>query len=156
MHLIRADHGAEAAERMARLAIAAPIRRGHQPQVVDRPVPARGAGLADTRAWALRRLDQPVGLTDLARHAHTSLRTLTRQFRAETGHPPLQWLLQQRIGRAELLLETTDLAVERIARDSGLGTADSLRRHMMRYRGVTPSAYRAAHRTPRQASSPAG
>jgi transcriptional regulator GlxA family with amidase domain len=153
VHLIRADHGAEAADRVARLAIAAPLRPGHQPQVVDRPVPARGAGLADTRAWALRRLDQPVGLTDLARHAHTSIRTLTRRFRAETGHTPLQWLLQQRIGHAELLLETTDLPVERIARDCGLGTADSLRRHLMRHRGMTPSACRAAHRQLRRTSS---
>lgn len=148
LHLIRADHGAEAADRVARLAIAAPLRPGHQQQVVDRPVPATGAGLADTRAWALRRLDRPIGLVELARHAHTSVRTLSRRFRAETGLSPLQWLLHQRIAHAERMLEGTDLPIERIARDSGLGTADSLRRHLVRHRGVTPSTYRQAARRP--------
>jgi transcriptional regulator GlxA family with amidase domain len=148
LHLIRADHGAKAADQVARLAIAAPLRPGHQPQLVDHPVPASGAGLADTRAWALRRLDRPIGLVELARHAHTSVRTLSRRFRAETGLSPLQWLLHQRIVHAERMLESTDLPMDRIARDSGLGTADSLRRHLLRHRGVTPSAYREASRRP--------
>ncbi|HZB29961.1 MAG TPA: helix-turn-helix domain-containing protein [Streptosporangiaceae bacterium] len=96
-----------------------------------------------TRAWALERLDRRRTLTDLATHARVSVRTLTRRFRDETGLTPLQWLLQQRIGRARELLESTSRSVDEVARFSGLGTADSLRAHLLRQVGLTPTAYRA-------------
>jgi transcriptional regulator GlxA family with amidase domain len=56
---------------------------------------------------------------------------------------PLRWLLHQRLERARELLETTRLPLEQVAYRSGLGTADSLRRHLVRDCGLTPSAYRA-------------
>ena len=96
-----------------------------------------------TRAWALERLDRRRTLADLATHARVSVRTLTRRFRDETGLTPLQWLLQQRIGRARELLESTSRSVDEVARFSGLGTADSLRAHLLRQVGLTPTVYRA-------------
>jgi transcriptional regulator GlxA family with amidase domain len=45
--------------------------------------------------------------------------------------------------RAQELLETTDLAMDQVARLSGLVTTDSLRLHLTRRTGLTPSAYRA-------------
>ncbi|MER8226024.1 helix-turn-helix domain-containing protein, partial [Streptomyces sp. NPDC094143] len=86
--------------------------------------------------------DQQLTLTDLARHAHNSVRTLTRRFREETGLSPLQWLLHQRIIRARELLESTDLPMDVVAARSGLGSADSLRQHLVRRVGLTPTAYR--------------
>ena len=106
--------------------------------------PERGASLAGTRDWALGRLHEPLTLADLARHAGTSVRTLTRRFTAETTMSRLQWLLHQRLQRARRLLESTSMPMGQIARASGLGTADSLRQHMIRRMGLTPSAYRAA------------
>ncbi|MEV6866276.1 helix-turn-helix domain-containing protein [Streptosporangium subroseum] len=150
LHIIRTDYGAVAANEVARLAVVAPVRPGGQAQFIATPLPPeRGASLAVTRAWALERLDEPLTLTDLAGHARTSVRTLTRRFREETGLSPLQWLLHQRVGRARELLEATTLPVDQIARHSGIGTPDSLRRHLLRRVGLTPSAYRAAFtRTP--------
>ncbi len=52
-----------------------------------------------------------------------SVRTFTRRFRDETGLSPARWLLQQRVAHARLLLESTDLAVDAVARRSGLGSA---------------------------------
>jgi transcriptional regulator GlxA family with amidase domain len=46
------------------------------------------------------------------------------------------------VDRARELLETTGLPVDQVARASGRGTADSLRRHLMRRVGRTPSDYR--------------
>jgi transcriptional regulator GlxA family with amidase domain len=145
LHLIRTDYGAAVANTVARLALVAPVRHGGQAQFTATPLPPeRGVSLAGTRAWAMGRLDTPLTLTDLARHARTSVRTLTRKFHAETGLSPLQWLLHQRIERARELLETTTLPVDQVARASGLGTADSLRQHLTRRVGLTPSAYRAS------------
>jgi transcriptional regulator GlxA family with amidase domain len=143
LHMIRSDHGAAAANEVARLAVVAPVRPGGQAQFIETPLPAEtGVSLAETRAWALERLDQQLTLTDLARHAHNSVRTLTRRFRDETGLSPLQWLLHQRIIRARELLESTDLPMDAVAARSGLGSADSMRQHLVRRVGLTPTAYR--------------
>jgi transcriptional regulator GlxA family with amidase domain len=72
-----------------------------------------------------------------------SVRTLTRRFHAESGGSPLQWLLHQRVERAKELLETTALLMDQVARACGLGIADSLRAHLVRRTGLTPSAHRA-------------
>lgn len=145
LHLVRRDYGANTANAVARLVVAAPIRHGGQAQVIKTPVPPEtGASLAATRAWALERLHEPLTRAALAAHARTSVRTLTRRFHAETGLSPLRWLLHQRVIRAQELLETTDLSIDQVARLSGLATADSLRRHMALWTGLTPSAYRTA------------
>ncbi|WBB63759.1 helix-turn-helix domain-containing protein [Streptomyces sp. WMMC500] len=150
LHLVGVDYGAAVAHTVARLAVVPPVRPGGQSQFIETPLPPeRGTSLAPTRAWALERLDLPLTLVDLARHARTSVRTLTRRFRAETGLSPLQWLLQRRIHRARELLETTGLPMDQVAEKSGLGSADSLRKHMAAHVGVTPTAYRASFRRTR-------
>lgn len=144
LHVIRTDYGAAVANTVARRTLVAPVRPGGQTQFTQTPLPAeRGAVCADTRGWAMRNLDKPLTLTDLARHAGVSVRTLTRRFHAESGVSPLQWLLHQRIERAKELLETTTLAMDQVADASGLGSADSLRGHLVRRTGLTPSTYRA-------------
>ncbi|WP_405994170.1 GlxA family transcriptional regulator [Streptomyces sp. NBC_00986] len=143
LHIIRTDYGAAVANEVARLALVAPVRPGGQTQFTQTPLPPeRGVACADTRGWAMRNLDKPLTLTDLARHAGVSVRTLTRRFHAESGVSPLQWLLHQRVERAKELLETTTLPMDQVARACGLGTADSLRGHLVRRTGLTPSAYR--------------
>ncbi|MGH3388023.1 MAG: GlxA family transcriptional regulator [Actinomadura sp.] len=145
LHVIRKDFGASVANAAARRVVVSPVRPGGQAQFISTPLPERdGLSLARTRAWALSRLDQRLTLDDLARHANVSIRTLTRRFRAETGLAPLQWLLHQRIERARELLEATALPVDEVARSSGLGSADSLRTHLLRHVGLTPTAYRSS------------
>jgi AraC family transcriptional regulator, transcriptional activator FtrA len=85
--------------------------------------------LTDLFPWVIERLDQPLTVEDLARQARMSSRNLGRHFRAATGTTPLQWLLPQRIRRAQELLETTDDSVDAIAAATGMGTATTLRRH---------------------------
>ncbi|MCX4802205.1 helix-turn-helix domain-containing protein [Streptomyces sp. NBC_01214] len=150
LHLVRRDYGAAVANATARLVVAAPVRPGGQAQFIETPLPPeRGTSLVATRAWALARLHEPTTLAELARHAGTSTRTLTRRFRAETGLSPLQWLLHQRLDRACEILETTTLPMDQVAARSDLGTADSLRTHLTRHTGLTPSTYRAAARARR-------
>jgi transcriptional regulator GlxA family with amidase domain len=145
LHIVRTDYGATVANAVARLAVVAPIRPGGQAQFIESPLPPEnGTSLADTRLWALQRLHEPLTLTDLAAHATISIRTLTRRFNAETGLSPLQWLLHQRIDRARELLEATDLPIDQVACRSGLSTPDSLRQHLLRRIGLTPTAYRAS------------
>jgi AraC family transcriptional regulator, transcriptional activator FtrA len=143
LHLVRNDHGSAVANALARRLVVPPHRAGGQAQFIAAPVPTDAdGGLGALLGWALERLDEPLTVTDLAREARTSERTLTRQFRAATGTTPLQWLLTQRVHRARELLETTDHSVDQVAARTGLGTAATLRRHFHRTVGVAPDAYR--------------
>ncbi|HEY6759784.1 MAG TPA: helix-turn-helix domain-containing protein [Baekduia sp.] len=148
LHVVRGDHGADAATAVARWNVVPPYRDGGQAQYIDAPLPSGrgGDGLAATRAWALQRLDQSLTVDALARHAHMSSRTFARRFVAETGESPKRWLTQQRIHHARRLLETTDLPVEEVASRSGFGSAAALRIHFGRATATRPTAYRRTFR----------
>jgi AraC family transcriptional regulator, transcriptional activator FtrA len=143
LHMVRTDHGTAVANALARVLVVAPHRAGGQAQFIATPVPASDDhGLNDLLAWAVAHLDQPLTTSDLARRAHMSPRNLSRRFTAATGSTPLQWLLTQRIHRAQELLEKTDESVDQIADRVGMGTAATLRRHFNRTAGVPPDTYR--------------
>ncbi|GAA1929276.1 GlxA family transcriptional regulator [Nocardioides marmoribigeumensis] len=147
LHLIRTDHGAEVANRVARHTVVPPWRDGGQAQFIDTAVaPAPEQSTAAARAWAASRLDHPLEVADLAAAASMPLRTFTRRFGAETGLSPGAWLIQQRVRHAQRLLETTDLPVDDVASRSGLGSAGSLRAHLRTVAGVSPTAYRRTFR----------
>ncbi|MGW9047844.1 helix-turn-helix domain-containing protein [Streptomyces lydicus] len=55
---------------------------------------------------------------------------------------PAQWILQQRITRARHLLEGTNLPIDQVAIDAGLGSGTTLRHHMRATLGVSPGVYR--------------
>lgn len=143
LHLLRRDHGAEAANAAARQTVVAPHRPGGQAQFIERTVPSCDDGsLEPTRAFALKHLDRPLTVGQLADHAHTSERTFARRFRQETGTTPLKWLHAQRIDHARRLLEASDLPVETVAHQCGFGSAAILRQHFRRATSTTPTAYR--------------
>ncbi|WP_433566294.1 GlxA family transcriptional regulator [Nocardia sp. CA-151230] len=148
LHLIRADHGSEVANMVARRCVVPPWREGGQAQFIEQPVPPpTAAGTATARQWALENLDRPLTMADLADRARMSGRTFARRFRDEVGMSPGRWLIQQRVFRARELLETTELSVDRIAGEVGFATGASLRQHLHEAIGVSPLAYRRTFRT---------
>lgn len=148
LHLVREQLGAEVANRLARRLVMPPHRAGGQAQFIEQPVPKDGGGdrLQATLDWAARHASEPLSLEALARHSAMSTRTFTRRFRAATGTTFKRWLIEQRLTRARRLLETTDLPVERIAADTGFGTALSMRLHFASQIGTSPVAYRRSFR----------
>lgn len=157
LHLVRLDHGSAVANTVARRLVVPPHRAGGQAQFVTAPVPAQDDHpLAGLFPWVIERLDQALTVEDLARRANMSSRHLGRHFRSVTGTTPLQWLLTQRIRRAQELLESTGDSVDAIAAATGMGTATTLRRHFNRTLGVPPDAYRRTFRSARADGSGAG
>lgn len=146
LHLVRLDHGAEAANAVARRMVVAPHRDGGQAQYVGVPVPTGPSEgpLARTLEWACANLDGPLDVARMAAHARMSERTFARRFPEATGTTPSRWLLEQRLLAARRWLETSDEPVERVARECGLGTGATMRLHFKRSVGVSPSAYRRA------------
>ncbi|MFJ9520964.1 GlxA family transcriptional regulator [Kitasatospora sp. NPDC101801] len=143
LHLIRRDHGPHLANRQARMLVAAPHRTGGQAQFIDLPVRPEPSARPALYDWALRNLHQPLTVDQLARRAGVSRRTLIRRFHADTGLPPMRWLLDARLARARELLESGDFTVEAVARRCGLGTPANFRTLFKTHVGVPPSVYRA-------------
>ncbi|MET8624770.1 helix-turn-helix domain-containing protein [Kitasatospora sp. NPDC004669] len=148
LHVVRRDHGSAVANAVARSCLVPPWRDGGQKQYVEAPSPVETGGFTTTavRAWALEHLDEPLPLRQLAERAGMSVRTFTRRFREETGASPGQWITTQRTERARQLLERTDLTIDQVARESGFGTAASLRLQLRGRLDVAPSAYRRTFR----------
>ncbi|QDY80114.1 GlxA family transcriptional regulator [Streptomyces qinzhouensis] len=159
LRIIGEDHGEAMAHEVDRrlfLRLPAPPA-GAAGRVPPAPAPGPGGaydpgpggtdGLGPTLRWLEEELHRPLTLDSIAARAGTSVRTLTRRFRAVTGLSPLQYLLRARMRRAQWLLERGDASVERIAAETGLGTPANLRHHFQRVNGTTPGVYRAAFRS---------
>ncbi|TAA41226.1 helix-turn-helix domain-containing protein [Pseudoxanthomonas winnipegensis] len=148
LHLVRRLHGAEVANRIARRLVVAPHRQGGQTQYIEQPLPTDpgDARLAQVLEWAMTHLDQRLGVDALAARALMSRRTFTRRFRQATGASLGDWLAHQRLARAQRLLETSDLVLDRVAAEAGFGSAISLRQRFAATLGTSPSAYRRSFR----------
>lgn len=157
LHLLRQELGAEAANRIARRMVVAPQRDGGQAQFIDKPLPvAASQSLAPVIDWMLENLRADLSVEQLAARAHMSPRTFARRFKADLGATPAAWLARQRIIHAQRLLERTDLGLDRIAWESGFGSAAVLRQNFVRVLGITPTAYRARFPSTSRELAPTG
>lgn len=144
LHLLRQRHGFEAANHVARLLVTPPHRAGGQAQYIERPMPklSHDNRLPGVLEWGREHLSEPLSLDRLAHIAKMSRRTFTRRFREATGTTVTKWLNAERVARAQLFLETTDMSIDRIALEVGFGTTLALRQQFSAQLGTTPSNYR--------------
>jgi transcriptional regulator GlxA family with amidase domain len=133
---------------VARRMVVPPHRDGGQAQFVSPAVPDVDDvdHLGPTLDWMVEHLAEPLSVEIMAAHALLSARTFARRFKDATGTTPHEWLTARRLHHAQHLLETTDLAVDRVAAEAGLGSGANLRLHFDRALGTSPSAYRRTFR----------
>ncbi|MEV8488366.1 helix-turn-helix domain-containing protein [Streptomyces sp. NPDC052002] len=158
LHIVRTDHGSEAAGALARRLVVPPRRSGGQERYLDRSLPEEIGSdpLAEVVAWALEHLHEQFDVETLAARAYMSRRTFDRRFRSLTGSAPLQWLITQRVLQAQRLLETSDYSVDEVAGRCGFRSPVALRGHFRRQLGSSPASYRAAYRARRPQPDPVG
>ncbi len=145
LHLVRRDLGAELAAGVARAAVMPLERAGGQAQFIEHAAPTEeDASLGPLLAWLDAHLDEDLSLARVAQQAHASERTLSRRFLEQVGCSPGAWIRRARVRRAQRLLETTELSVERVADEVGFGAAALLREHFHKVVGTSPAAYRHA------------
>ena len=148
LHLIRVEFGANvaAAHRPGHGGSAAPGRR---PGPVHRPAHPGRAARSPWRnccsGWC-GTWSEDHSVNELAARVHMSPRTFARRFRSETGATPAAWLNSQRVLRAQELLETTELNIDEIARESGFGHSVLLRHHFAKVLDTSPQSYRRTFR----------
>ncbi|HXD20426.1 MAG TPA: helix-turn-helix domain-containing protein [Vicinamibacterales bacterium] len=145
LHLVRRDFGAATAAAVARAVVMPLERAGGQAQFIVHSPPADDtSSVGRLLPWLERNLSRTLPLPTVARHAAMSVRTLSRQFRAQVGITPAEWVARARVRRAQMLLETTAFSVERVATECGFGSAAVMRQQFGRVVGTSPLAYRRA------------
>lgn len=143
LELVRRDRGAAVANDVARRMVTAPHRAGGQSQFVAWSTPRTDdRAVAPALDWALEHLHEEIGPTQLAAAAHVSVRTLSRRFHDSLGTSPAEWILEQRVRRAQELLETTGFPITQVAAMAGFTTSSTMRAHFSRVVGTSPSDYR--------------
>ena len=90
-----------------------------------------------SRAWSL---------PEMARRVNLSASHLNRIFRAATGRPPMQFLIDLRLEEAARLLEGSFLSVKEIRIAVGFGDKTMFIKAFKARYGVTPKEYRAGAR----------
>jgi transcriptional regulator GlxA family with amidase domain len=144
LHLVRRDLGAAAAAAVARIAVMPLEREGGQAQFIAHEPPGADASMGPLLTWIEQNLRRDLSLPGVARRAAMSTRTLSRRFREQVGATPAHWIASARVRRAQRLLETTTFSIERVAAESGFGSAAVLRERFRQVAGTAPIAYRLA------------
>lgn len=150
LHLIRRDHGAQVAGRVANRMVVAAHREGGQAQFVEQPVEPAPADdpIAEAIAYAKANLGADLTVDVLAGVAHLSTRQFERRFLDAVGATPGRWLARRRIEVGRALLSGSDIPVEAVAGRVGLSVA-GFRATFKHGVGVSPAAYRTLHASPR-------
>jgi transcriptional regulator GlxA family with amidase domain len=145
LHIVRRDHGAAVAAQTARACVMPLERAGGQAQfITHEPPAASGSSLQPVLAWLADNLHTHLTLADIAQRASMSTRSLSRQFRHQTGTTPQQWLSRQRVRRAQQLLEQSDRSVEQVGELVGFTSPTAFRECFRHIVGVSPRDYRRA------------
>lgn len=144
LHLVRRDYGSAAANSVARRLVIPPHRDGGQAQFIEQAVPKayESHRLGQLFDHLHATLSENHSVASLAKFAGMSPRTFLRRFASATGSTPARWLLSARLIRCRDLLENTTWSVEKIAEQTGFGSASTLRHHFRTQLATTPAAYR--------------
>lgn len=87
-------------------------------------------------------LEQPISIEFLATAISMSNSYFCRYFQKETGCSPYQYIIQQRVKKAQMLLKQRDISISDIALECGFTSHSQFNRHFRRLVGMTPNDYR--------------
>jgi len=141
--MIERDHGSDLARAVAKGMVIHHRRAGGQSQhsaLLD--LDAKADRIQTALAHAKRNLHMPLSVEDLARVACLSPRQFTRVFRSETGVSPAKAIESLRLEAAKLMLEQSRLPVDVVAKETGFGAGERMRRAFVRAYGEPPQAVR--------------
>lgn len=87
-----------------------------------------------------------ITLEELCRISGVSKQYMCLLFRSVLGMRPMEYTARRRIQAAKELLTGTALSVESIAEEVGFGSESYFCKQFRRYEGITPTAFRYAHK----------
>ncbi|EJF72478.1 GlxA family transcriptional regulator [Pseudomonas sp. D8002] len=146
--MVEADLGATVARAVSKTFILQNRRAGGQPQssaLLD--MEQKTDRIQTAIAYARNNLHRSLSLDELAEAAHLSLRQFSRAFRAQTGVSPAKAIEKLRIETALVLIQDGRHPIEGIARQTGFGDSERMRRAFIREFGKPPQVMRRTARS---------
>lgn len=141
--MVEQDHGHGLALLVARRQVVFLKRPGGQSQFSSQlDCQRRERPLASLLQWIVENPTADLRAEALAERAHMSLRSFYRWFVEAAGVSPAEWVENARLEVAKRLLEQTNDRLDQVARHSGFGTYERMRRTFGRRLGIAPSDYR--------------
>ena len=143
LHMLEKDFGADLALSVARILVVDHQRSGGQSQhSALLEMNPKSDRIQDALAYARLNLRAVTSVEDLALAAGLSPRQFSRAFRAETGMSPAKAIESLRLDAARLMIEQSRHPVEVVARETGFGDQERMRRAFVRVLGHPPQALR--------------
>jgi transcriptional regulator GlxA family with amidase domain len=145
--LVEKDMGAEVARDVAKKLVVYHRRAGGQSQFSALlELEPRSDRIQSVLVYAKQHLHTELSVEQLADAAHLSPRQFSRAFRAETGQSPAKAVENLRLEAARLMLESSRHPIDIIARDTGFGDRERMRRAFLRAFGQPPQVIRRSAR----------
>ena len=112
------------------------VRRSTDVCVVDNPL------VADALRFIAEHSHQGIQVDDVAKYVHSTVRSLSRHFRAALGRTMKEEIGRLRLERAKRLLVESDESVKQVASDCGYDNISYFQTTFLRAERVTPGEYR--------------
>ncbi|MCF6472904.1 GlxA family transcriptional regulator [Nonomuraea sp. MG754425] len=147
--LVSRDHGHRLAADVARGLVVYLHRPGGQSQFSTpmRAMTPRSEPLRELQAYIDANPGADLSVPALALRAGMSERHFSRVFTEQTGLSPGRYVERSRADTARRLLEVTGLPLSAVARESGLGTQETLYRVFRRHWRISPGDHRRRFRS---------
>jgi AraC family transcriptional regulator len=136
---------ADAADSLARLLLVRFAR--HMRQIPVSAQPLTSNVLSRLREYVVEHLSERLLVADLAKQVGMQPNRFAATYSEQTGQSPHQFVLTLRIENATELLRDSNLSLADVALGCGFANQQHLTNAMRRYRGITPSRYRAEQRS---------
>ena len=98
--------------------------------------------ISDAARFIQTHYQEPLCVEQIAEHVHLSQYHFIRQFKAQTGMTPYQYLIRYRVDRAKTMLSNEESTIAEIAANAGFPDANSFTRSFRQWSGMTPQQYR--------------
>ena len=145
LSLLEEDWGREIALLGARFMVVFLKRPGGQSQFSGYLVSeaTHHPDLRKLQMWIMEHPAEDLRVEVLAERMAMSPRNFARVFQEETGMTPAKFVEKARVDAARHFLGSSDQRIEIVAKISGFGDAERMRRAFLRHIGVNPHDYRA-------------
>jgi transcriptional regulator GlxA family with amidase domain len=145
--MVEADFSVDVSRDVARKLVVYHRRSGGQSQfsaLLD--IDPKSDRIQAALAYARSHLRKELSVAALAEVAHLGARQFSRAFRAETGQSPARAIEKLRVEAARAMLEDAQHPVAVVAKETGFGDPERMRRAFLRAFGQPPQTIRRASR----------
>ncbi|MFL9912331.1 AraC family transcriptional regulator [Paraburkholderia sp. RL17-337-BIB-A] len=122
------------------------LRHGHCAGVAEPDMPLTHQMLTRIQAFVHEHIAEPILVEQLAVLVHMGASNFARAFKTSTGNPPHLYVTLERVKFARTMLCEEILPLVDVGARAGFQTQQHFTEVFHRYSGVTPRAFRLAHR----------